>query len=166
MSSIHVILEAALQQIVRERAEQVFHAHLAGRIGNVFAVANAFHRSSRRSSVVGRWPVTCRSVTADLRTNDRTTSYMVFFRGTAGLPVRTVFSAALGCFSPAVNTRSSLRPMRLWAYRPSSTNSAAETCNSGLSFGPTPSLHQLFHQTLNAAAAIAALRLRRRASAS
>ena len=39
----HVVLEAALQQVIRERAEQVFHAHLAGRVGNVFAVADAFH---------------------------------------------------------------------------------------------------------------------------
>ncbi len=39
----HGILEAALQQVVRERAEQVFHAHFAGRVGNVFGVANALH---------------------------------------------------------------------------------------------------------------------------
>ena len=52
---IHVILESALQQVIGERAEQVFHAHFAGRVGDVFAVANAFHKSGRWSCVVGRW---------------------------------------------------------------------------------------------------------------
>ena len=42
----HVVLEPALQQIVRQRAEQVLHAHLAGRVGNVFGVTDAFHKSS------------------------------------------------------------------------------------------------------------------------
>src|ERR1700757_2997272 len=46
-------------------------------------------------------------------------------------------SGFFGCFSPAVNTRSSLRPIRLWAYRPSRTNSAAETWVSMLSFDDT-----------------------------
>jgi len=50
----HVILESALQKIVGQSAEQVFHAHLAGGIGNVFGVADAFHKCSRRSSVVSR----------------------------------------------------------------------------------------------------------------
>ena len=45
MSYKHVVLKSALQQVVGERAEQVLHAHFAGRIGNVFAVANAFHKS-------------------------------------------------------------------------------------------------------------------------
>ena len=45
----HVVLEAALQQVVRERAEQVLHAHLAGRVGNVFAVADAFHKKRQSS---------------------------------------------------------------------------------------------------------------------
>ena len=47
----HVVLEAALQQVIGERAEQVFHAHLAGGVGNVLAVADAFHK--KQSSVVG-----------------------------------------------------------------------------------------------------------------
>ncbi len=51
----HVVLEAALQEIVRERAEQLFHAHFASRVGNVLAVANAFHKSGRWSSVLDRW---------------------------------------------------------------------------------------------------------------
>ena len=42
----HGILKAALQQIVRERTEQVLHAHFPGRIGNVFGVTNAFHKAS------------------------------------------------------------------------------------------------------------------------
>src|SRR5207302_11323236 len=50
-----------------------------------------------------------------------------------------VFSGRFGCFSPAVNTRSSLRPIRLCAYKPSSTNSAADTCTSGASLPPTSS---------------------------
>ena len=40
----HVALEAALQQVIGERAEQVFHAHFAGGVGDVFGVANAFHK--------------------------------------------------------------------------------------------------------------------------
>src|SRR5208282_4623419 len=39
-----IIVEAALQKIVGERAEQIFHAHLAGGVGDVLAVADAFHR--------------------------------------------------------------------------------------------------------------------------
>ncbi len=50
-----VILEPALQQEIRERAEQVFHAHFASGIGNVLAVADAFHRNGRWSLVIGRW---------------------------------------------------------------------------------------------------------------
>ena len=46
---IQVILEAALQQEIRKRAEQILEAHFARRIGNVFAIADAFHRSSLRS---------------------------------------------------------------------------------------------------------------------
>ena len=34
---VQVILESALQQVIGERAEQVFHAHFAGGVGNVFA---------------------------------------------------------------------------------------------------------------------------------
>src|ERR1035437_3584299 len=49
------VVESALQQIVRKRAEQVLHAHLAGRVGNVFGVANSLHGSGRWSFVVGRW---------------------------------------------------------------------------------------------------------------
>ena len=45
----HVALEAALQQVVGERAEQVLHAHFAGGVGDVFGVTNAFHKT-----VVGR----------------------------------------------------------------------------------------------------------------
>ena len=38
---VHVLLlETALQQVVGERAEQVLHAHLGGRLGNVFFVLN------------------------------------------------------------------------------------------------------------------------------
>ena len=37
----HVVLESALQKVVRERAEQVFHAHFTGGIGYVFAVLDA-----------------------------------------------------------------------------------------------------------------------------
>ena len=33
---VHVVLKPALQQIVRQRAEQVLHAHLARGVGNVF----------------------------------------------------------------------------------------------------------------------------------
>ncbi len=51
----HVVLETALQQVVRERAEQVLHAHFASRVGNVLAIANAFHKNSRWSLVVRRW---------------------------------------------------------------------------------------------------------------
>jgi hypothetical protein len=40
-----IVVESALQKIVRERAEQVLHAHLAGGVGNVFAVADAFHKA-------------------------------------------------------------------------------------------------------------------------
>ena len=43
---VHVILESALQQVIGERAEQVLHAHFARRVGNVFAVANAFHKKA------------------------------------------------------------------------------------------------------------------------
>jgi hypothetical protein len=50
----HVALEAALQQVVGERAEQILHAHFAGGIGNVFGVANAFHKLLV-GFVVGRW---------------------------------------------------------------------------------------------------------------
>src|SRR5437762_9784190 len=53
------------------------------------------------------------------------------------------FSGRRGCFSPAVKTRSSLRPIRLCAYRPSSTNSAAETTTSAESFGFTPTVPSL-----------------------
>ena len=48
----HVALEAALQQVVGERAEQVFHAHFAGGVGDVFAVADAFHKGSFQPSAV------------------------------------------------------------------------------------------------------------------
>ena len=62
----HVVLEAALQKVIRERAEQVFHAHFAGRIGNVLAVANAFHKNSRWSSVFeSSATITCCSVRLD-----------------------------------------------------------------------------------------------------
>jgi len=51
----HVVLKAALQKVIRERAEQIFHAHLAGRVRHVFAVTDAFHNeSSRQSSVVSK----------------------------------------------------------------------------------------------------------------
>ena len=49
----HVALEAALQQVVGERAEQVFHAHFAGGVGNVFGVADAFHESGFRLRLSG-----------------------------------------------------------------------------------------------------------------
>ena len=53
----HGFLKPALQQVVRERAEQVLHAHLAGGIGNVFGVANAFHKTSLcQLQLVSRWP--------------------------------------------------------------------------------------------------------------
>src|SRR4029079_10949831 len=41
--------------------------------------------------------------------------------------------------SPAVNSRSSLREMRRCAYRPSSTNSAAEARSASVSLDPRPS---------------------------
>ena len=66
----HVVLEAALQQVVGERAEQVFHAHFAGRIGNVFAVANAFHRKQSQSSAS---VVSTRSLRWSLTTDEPTT---------------------------------------------------------------------------------------------
>ncbi len=40
----HGILKPALQQVIRQRTEQVFHAHLAGGVGHVFGVADAFHK--------------------------------------------------------------------------------------------------------------------------
>ena len=39
-----VILKSALQKIVGERREQVFHAHLGGGIGNVLGILDALHR--------------------------------------------------------------------------------------------------------------------------
>src|SRR5258708_27329113 len=60
-------------------------------------------------------------------------------------PYTTLFRSILGCFSPAVKTRSSLRPMRLCACRPSSTNSAAETCASGRSEEHTSELQSPDH---------------------
>ena len=50
----HVILETALQQVIGKGAEQIFHAHFTGRVGNVFRVADAFHKNSGRSSVAGK----------------------------------------------------------------------------------------------------------------
>jgi hypothetical protein len=41
----HGLLKPALQQVVRERAEQIFHAHLARGVWHVFGIANAFHES-------------------------------------------------------------------------------------------------------------------------
>jgi len=41
----HIALEAALQKVVRERTEQILHAHLAGGVRDVFGVTNAFHNS-------------------------------------------------------------------------------------------------------------------------
>ena len=44
---IHVLLlEAALQQMVGERVEQVLHAHLGGGLGNVFLVLDEFHKAA------------------------------------------------------------------------------------------------------------------------
>jgi hypothetical protein len=40
----HGILEPALQQVIRERAEQILHAHLARRIGHVFGITDALHK--------------------------------------------------------------------------------------------------------------------------
>src|SRR5437660_395836 len=42
----HVILEPALEQIVRERAEQILHAHFPGRIRDVFGVTDALHNTA------------------------------------------------------------------------------------------------------------------------
>ena len=39
-----IVVESALQKIVGKSAEQIFHAHFAGRVGNVFGVADAFHK--------------------------------------------------------------------------------------------------------------------------
>ena len=39
----HGFLKPALQQVIRERAEQVLHAHLARRVRHVFGITNAFH---------------------------------------------------------------------------------------------------------------------------
>ena len=47
-----VVLEPALEKVVRERAEQVFHAHLAGGVGDVFGVADAFHEIRSQMSGV------------------------------------------------------------------------------------------------------------------
>ena len=46
-----VVVESALQKVVGERAEQVLHAHLAGRVGDVFGVADAFHRAAISSQL-------------------------------------------------------------------------------------------------------------------
>jgi hypothetical protein len=55
----HVALEAALQEVVGERAEQVLHAHFAGGVGDVFGVADAFHKAVswlvRRRSFALAW---------------------------------------------------------------------------------------------------------------
>ncbi len=47
-----IVIESALQEIVRESAEQVLHAHIAGGVGDVFGVADAFHKTSCQLSVV------------------------------------------------------------------------------------------------------------------
>ena len=38
-----VVLKSALQQVVGQSAEQVFHAHFTGGIGNVLAISDALH---------------------------------------------------------------------------------------------------------------------------
>src|SRR5581483_393160 len=50
-------LEAAVEQIIGKRAEQVLHAHLARRVGNIFGVGDALHRSSlvQRPSGPRKW---------------------------------------------------------------------------------------------------------------
>jgi hypothetical protein len=52
----HIALESALQQVVGERAEQVLHAHFAGGVGNVFGVADAFHKNSAEPSAFSFQP--------------------------------------------------------------------------------------------------------------
>ena len=52
-----------------------------------------------------------------------------------------------------MNTRSSLRPIFLWACRPSRTNSAADTCISGAVFWADVQFGQFFHQALDLAQA-------------
>ena len=42
----HVILESALEQIIRKCAEQVLHAHFPSGIGDVFGVADALHNTA------------------------------------------------------------------------------------------------------------------------
>ena len=50
---VHVLpLKSALQQVVGERREQVFHAHLAGGVGNVFLVLDEFHKRA-----LSTWPL-------------------------------------------------------------------------------------------------------------
>jgi hypothetical protein len=41
-----IVMKSALQKIIRQRPEQILQAHFASRIGNVLAIADAFH---------GRW---------------------------------------------------------------------------------------------------------------
>ena len=48
----HGLLKPALQQVIRQRTEQVLHAHFAGGIRNVFGVTNAFHKNSFQLSAV------------------------------------------------------------------------------------------------------------------
>ncbi len=40
-----LLLKATLQQIIRECVEQVFHAHLRSRLGNVFLVFDELHKT-------------------------------------------------------------------------------------------------------------------------
>jgi hypothetical protein len=41
---LEVVVEATLQKKVGQSAEQVFHAHVASGVGDVFGVADAFHK--------------------------------------------------------------------------------------------------------------------------
>ena len=156
----HGFLETALQQVVRERAEQVFHAHLAGRIGNVFGVANAFHKDrfqlpafGFRLSVLNL--IVISSVVPVLTRSESRTAEAGSLVKLPSLPERPLvglerfLAHASGFFSPAVKTRSSLRPMRLWACKPSRMNSAADTCCSGVSFGANAQRAELVDQALN-----------------
>src|SRR5271165_512008 len=60
----HVALKPTLQQVIRQGAKQVFHAHLAGGVGHVLGVTNSSHKSvvGLWSSVVG--PFLCRLLSA------------------------------------------------------------------------------------------------------
>ncbi len=40
-----IALEARLKHVIRKRAEQVFHAHFVGQVGNVFGIFGVLHEN-------------------------------------------------------------------------------------------------------------------------